>query len=269
MILNQEIAMILHRHTNISLALLLLLVTIYPSKLSAKTMLPDIAPPYKAIEGAMQKPQLKVGSFVKNQVTYEQPAFWIGNKRIGMREFDGKYLVDRDQMLGLFIDERLVMNITFWGSIKGQAGVGYPFANLKDDPDELIADTKTQTITYRKPYRLPDGKRAVFTHTLRPGDGSKLIFEWDMGITEEQLNTYGNAITLAPWFIFNKNYRDQPIDINGKTVVFASKDALTTQPTDVLHGEDMAFTYAPDSPLQQFSFSTSKYLRFDIKEKTH
>jgi hypothetical protein len=259
--------MMLRRHTTGTLALLFLLVNIFPGVLAAQALLPDVTPPYQAKDAAAQKPQLKIGSFVKDQVTYEQPAFWIGNKRIGMREFDGKYLVDRDQMLGLFVDQRLIMNITFWGSIKGRTGVGYPFANIKDDPDQLIADTATQTITYRKPYLLPDGKRAVFTHTLHSDEGSKLILEWDMGITQEQLDTYGNAITLAPWFIFNKNYREQPIDINGKAVVFAPQDKLTTTATDVLRGNDLAFTYAPNSPLQQFSFTTSKYLNFDMKEK--
>lgn len=152
-------------------------------QLEAQIYLPDIEPPYKPHDGSSQVPVLKIGSFVKDNVAYELPAFWMGNKRIGMRQFDGKYLIDRDQMLGIMVDERLVMSITFWGSAKGPTGFGYPFAKIKGDSDELIADTVTQTITYRKPYLLPDGKRAVFSYVLRPGTESKMILEWDMGIT--------------------------------------------------------------------------------------
>lgn len=72
---------------------------------------------------------------------------------------------------------------------------------------------------------------------------------------------------MAPWFIFNKNYREQPIKINDKTVAFTPIDQLSTNATDVMHGNALAFNYAYDSPLQQFSFSTSEYLNFDMKEK--
>lgn len=233
---------------------------------TSAALLPDIEPLFKAKGGITQKPSLKIGSFVKDSIVYEQPAFWVGNKRIGMREFDGRYLTNRDQMMGLFVDNRLIMRIHFWGSAKGKTGSGYPFGGIKDDPDQLSADTASQTITYRKPYLLPDGNKAVYTQTLRAGEGNALILEWDMGMTQEQLDSYHNTITLAPWFMFNKHYRDQPIAINGKTVAFAPKDKLTVKAKDVISGKQMKLTYAPGSPLQQFSITTSKHLRFNIKE---
>lgn len=248
----------------------LLLCTLITGLVNAQPLLPDVTPPFKVKEGVTQKAQLKVGSFVyRKEGAFEQPALWIGNKRIGMRDFGGKYLIDRDQVMGLIVDGRLIASITFWGSGKGPTGSGYPFAGIKDKPGKLSSDTATQTITYRKPYLLPDGKAAEFVYTLKPGKDGQVILAWDMGITQKQLESYGNKIGVAPWFIFNKHYRDYPITVNDKALLFAPLDQLTEKPRDVVHGNQLKLTYAPDSPLQQFSLITTDNLRFNMKESTH
>ncbi|MFG0250219.1 MAG: carbohydrate binding domain-containing protein [Phycisphaeraceae bacterium JB051] len=232
----------------------------------AQSLLPDVAPPFKASGTDVQKPVLKVGSFVKDDKAFDWPVFTAGNKAVSVRGHVGRYLTDRDQRFSLLVDGRVIMNIQFWGSASGPTGSGYPFKGIADGPAKLLIDKQAQTITYRKPYLLPDGKKAVYTQTLKQGDESKLIMSWDMGITQEQLKDYGRTITLAPWLIFSKHYRDQPITVNGKAITFESADQLTKEQRLVTQGNDLKLTYAPNDPLQQFTVTTSEYLSFNMRE---
>lgn len=235
----------------------------------AQMLIPDVDPPFKVNTGVRQDAQLRIGSFVQKNTNYEQPAFWLGNKRIGVRELDGIYKTDRDQVITLHVDDRLIMSITFWGTGQDKTGAGYPFGNIdKKQPGKLTYNKSAQTITYTKPYLLPDGKNATFNWTMKPGKTGQVIVTWDMGITQSQFDTYAGQLSVEPWFIFGKYYRDYPITVNGKTVAFASLDDLTTDGHEVLNGKTLKLVYAPDESLQQFTVTTSDNLGFAMREKT-
>ena len=91
--------------------------------------LPEYKPPFQAEPERRMPPELKVGTFLRDGRTCEQPGLMIGGKRIGLRRLYGQDRIDRDFIIGVQADGRDVFHIRFWGSLPG-GNSGWPFRDL-------------------------------------------------------------------------------------------------------------------------------------------
>ena len=215
--------------------------------------LPNPAAPFQVLTGTRLDPELKVGSFVRDGKTYDQPSLWVGNKRIGVRESSRGFETGSDQVVCLFVDNRQILSFSFWGA-QAESGMGYPF-KLKDGAQaELKADDAAKTITYSKPYVLPGGEGATFTYTLKALTGSKVELSWDLGVSQEKLESLPKDLGVSLWMVSPENDGNQPFLIN-KQPVPLDVEKLTSKEQQLLHGEGLELIYAPEKPLQGFSFT--------------
>lgn len=106
------------------------------------------------LKGSRLDPELKVGSFVRDGKTYDQPSLVIGNKRIGVRESDRGFETDLDQVVCLFVDSRQILSFSFWGS-QAESGMGYPFKLREGTQTELKATTEPGATPDRRPDLWP------------------------------------------------------------------------------------------------------------------
>lgn len=177
--------------------------------------LPEYKPPFQAEPERRMPPELKVGTFLRDGRTCEQPGLMIGGKRIGLRRLYGQDRIDRDFIIGVQADGRDVFHIRFWGSLPG-GNSGWPFRDLPGEGGRIAVDRGAGTITYRKPYRLSDGTTAHFSFTIRSGGDGCAEVIWDPGVSPERI-AREKGFTLAPWleFPFSTGYRMRKITIDG------------------------------------------------------
>ncbi len=219
---------------------------------------PGFPVPFQAVKGRVQDPVLRVGSFFKDGKNWPQPSFWIGNKRIGVREVNGVFRADEDHGIGLVVDNREIFRFTFWGSYEG-GGFGYPFQLKPGTQPELKVDEVARTVTYSKQYLLPNGEPAIFSYTLKGLPDSKVELSWDLGITQAGLDELPKAFNgVALCFTGSKDSRNASILINQQQFKPADEKTLSNKETGVLYGEEgLDFQFSPDKPLEGFSFKLS------------
>ena len=230
-------------------------LSLIPLSLLAKEAqaLPNPAAPFQVLKGKRIDPALNVGTFVSAGKTYDQPSLWIGNKRIGVRESSRGFETARDESACLFVDNRQILSFSFWGA-QAESGSGYPF-KLKDGAQaELKADDAAKTITYSKPYVLPGGEGATFTYTVKALTGSKVELSWDLGISQEKLESLPMDFGVSLWMVSPENDGNQPFLIN-KQPVPLNVEKLTSKEQQLLHGDGLELIYAPEKPLQGFSLT--------------
>ncbi|MEI6070990.1 MAG: carbohydrate binding domain-containing protein [Verrucomicrobiae bacterium] len=216
--------------------------------------LPNPAAPFQALKGSQLDPVLKVGAFVRDEKTYLQPSLWIGNKRIGVREKISGPATEWGQSINLLVDNREILRFTFWGAYD-ESGVGYPFKLKEGTQPELKADEASKSITYSKPYVLPGGKGATFTYTLKALTGSKVELSWDLGISQEKLESLPKDFGVGLWMVSPKNDDFLTFLINKQPLPLADIGKLPKKEREILSGDGLEFVYAPEKPLQGFSLA--------------
>jgi hypothetical protein len=228
--------------------------------------LPNPAPPFQVANMKRHDPEWKLRSFFREGNNHQQPSFCVGNKRMGVREIAGEFRADRDQMAALIVDNREILRFAFWGVCEG-VGFGYPFTLKEGTQPELKVDDAAKTVTYSKEYLLPSGEGAKFSYSLKALDASKVELSWDLGIRQEKLDSLPKNFTgVSLWMFSRENYRNEPILINKRQLKLTDKDKLTSKGQGILEGQGLEFVYAPDTPLQSFSFSLPENYRFSMAE---
>ena len=197
---------------------------------AAEPPLPDPEPVFQSQGTARQDPVFLVDSFAYHKFgdrkggLYEQPSYTVGNKAVTVRKINGTNRPDQDQSVTIHIDNKQVGRFSWWGSFRN-GGFGYPFQDIKGDPASLKIDKASQTVTYSKPYLTPEGKRAVFTYTLKPLKNSRIELSWNMGISQEELDRSQKDFNVAPWFSLQE-YRGKKITAGGKEFKQNSREKL-------------------------------------------
>lgn len=231
--------------------------------------------PAPAANGQTKTPVLKIETFNRDGQDWEQPSFVIGNKRIGVRALGTEFRTDQDHMINVIVDEERILSFRFWGSL-GDA-FGYPFESKAGTKPSLKIDEAAGTVTYSKPYLLPDGETATFSYTLKGLKESKVELSWDLGISQEALEAQPasfNGVSL--WIALDGladagsarvSYRNTPITVNQQLLQPTEQNNLSEEDTSVLSGENgLDFQFSPEQPLQGFAFKLSDDHLFAAKE---
>ena len=225
--------------------------------------LPDVPPPFKASNGKRIIPELKITSFVKGDVSYEQPSLWIGNKRIGFREF---FNHERDQMAVIVVDNQAILGLHFWG-VNGDKMFGFPFKAKEGTTPQLKTDKAANTITYSKQYVQLNGETATFSYTLKPAGESKVEVSWNIGIPQERIDATPKAFAyVSPWFTSNNSYRLAPVVINGQVIKINEKSVFEKKSAPLTNGTVLEFVYNPGKPLESFCFKLPDHYSFSASE---
>jgi len=230
--------------------------SLVPFSLHAKEeqALPNPSAPFQVLKGSRLDPELKVGTFVRDGKTYDQPSLVIGNKRIGVRESARGFETDSDQLVCLFVDNRQILNFSFWAS-QAESGMGFPFKLKEGTRTELKANAADKTITYSKPYVLPGGGNATFTYTLKALTGSKVELSWDLGISQEKLATMPKDFGVGLWMVSPENDGYQPFLVNKQPLPLGDASKLTSKEQELRHGDGLELIYAQEKPLQGFTLT--------------
>ena len=236
---------------------LLFILAISSSSLSLVAQqppLPNPAAPFQVLKGKRVDPVLKIGTFVRDGKTYDQPSLLVGNKRIGVRETSRGFETDRDASACLFVDNHQILSFAFWGA-QTESGTGFPFKLKEGAQAELKANEADKTITYSKPYVLPGGEGATFTYTVKALTGSKVELSWDLGISQEKLETLPKEFGVGLWMVSPENDGYQPFLVNKQPLPLADASKLTPKEQQILHGDGLELVYSPEKPLQGFTLS--------------
>ncbi|MFA6292877.1 MAG: sugar-binding protein [Victivallales bacterium] len=228
--------------------------------------IPDPVPPFEASSGKRLAPEFKVSTFSSPNGDIQQPGFWLGNKRVGVREESFHHKRDdHDQIVSVIIDGKRIFDFSFWGSIEG-LGFGYPFKNLDGQPPKVDFDGKSKTITYSKPYALPSGRTAIFKYVLKSLDEGRVELSWDAGLSDET----DKKIAVAPWLYFHEDYREAGVELDGNEVDFLDQSVILGKDyykgTPVTKGDITRITYAPEKPLKSFSVIFPAKTACDVSE---
>jgi len=205
-----------------------------------------------------QDPTLKVSSFPwsrdKESKIYEQPSFIVGNKSVCVRRIEGRDLPTRDSSVTVYIDNKQVGCFMWWGAFKSDVpdNFGFPFKDIKDDPSKLLIDEKNKTVTYQKPYLTPDQKRAIFSYTLRALKDSKVELSWDLGVSQEELDSSPTPFGVSLWFTMGDCYRAHKLTHGGKAFSPASAEELADNKI-VRTKAAGEFVFAAGDPAQSYS----------------
>ena len=229
---------------------------------AVESQLPNPPPPFLVESGKREAPELKIMS----AGGVEQPALWIGNKRIGFRE-NGD--LSRDQQAEIMIDGHEIMSFHFCGSFPGPGNFGYPFKTKDGTTPKLTCDKVANSITYSREYLQANGETTTFSYTLKPAGESKVEVSWDVGIPQDKFEANPKDYAgVAPWFMSSDAYRKEPVRINGKIVQFNDKSVLVRGKETPVAGTTDGFelTYAPDKPLRSFSIKFPTYYDYGISE---
>lgn len=219
--------------------------------------LPDPPPFAQVSKLSRQDPVFKVDTFPWDQdgkaELYEQPSFVVGNKAVCVRKINGRGRPD-DKSITVYIDNKEVARLVWWGAFKSDVpgNFGYPFKDIENDPATLTIDKDKSTVTYRKPYRTPDGKRAVFWYALRALKDSKVEVSWDLGVSQEAFEHSGTPFGVSPWFSMSSCYRDHTMSFGGKPFTPAAREKLLDKKT-VSTPVTGDLVFAADEPAQGFS----------------
>lgn len=177
--------------------------------------LPEYAPPFAAETQKREIPVLEVKSLPMGSRTVEQVALTAGNKRVGLRLRDSFSRISPDWKIVVSADGEEVCRIYFTGSFPGNGGM--PFRSAPGTKPEVRYDRKSGTITYSQTYRLPDGRNAVFSFTLKPERDGLISLTWDPGVDAETIAGL-RSFRLSPVIEFPRKYREMKIAVNGKDV---------------------------------------------------
>jgi hypothetical protein len=197
--------------------------------LSAES-LPDPEPVFKSAETARQDTVLKVENFSYNEFgerkgsIHELAAFTVGNKAVVVRKINGRNRPGQDKCVTIYIDNNQVGRFMWWAGFEN-GGFGYPFQDIKDDPETLVMDKAAQTVTYNKPYLTPDKQRSVFTYTIKPLKDSQVELSWDMGVTQEYLDKAPNDFNVSLWFTA-QGYKGKKVVVGDTAFTEASREKL-------------------------------------------
>ena len=226
--------------------------------------LPDPVPPFEASVGKRVAAEFNVSSFDAPQGIVAQPSLWFGNKHLDVVERLG-YRANQDNSISLYIDNRKVLLIQFWGSFPG-LGYGYPFQILKAQPPKLEFSAKAKAIRFTKPYALPGGQFATFTWTLKSLDPGKAELAWDCGVGEDA----DKSIVVGPWIHFTDDYRAADLAINDEVVDFPELATFADgKPKDLpLANKGISkIAVAPESPLKGFALEFPSKPACSLTEK--
>jgi hypothetical protein len=233
----------------------LLVLLFWAGSSLASSPLPNPEPVFKSVGTTRQNPAFKVETIVsegfgfKNN-DYKVPSYQVGNKAVFVREIDGQFRPDQDQIVTIYVDNKEVGRFKWWGSFKN-GGFGYPFKDVKDDPASLKIDETAQTVTYNKPYFTPMGKRAVFSYKLRPLKDSKIELSWELGVTQQELEKSQKDFGVMLW-LYSKNYKGKILLVGGKEFKEASrKELIQSKKIDKMASGD--FIYNASFPLKGYS----------------
>jgi len=160
---------------------------------------PNPEPPFLMKNGIRKIPELKIGNFSWKGNIYEQPSFVLGNKEVAVRNIYNRRTGMDDHLVSVNVNNRYALEIMFWGSGKGKTSYGYPFKDIPGEKTNLKIDRDAKTVTFSKPYFLPDGEKAVFIYTLKPAGPGRVELSWDLGIPQEKLLSYP-GFGCSIWF---------------------------------------------------------------------
>jgi hypothetical protein len=216
---------------------------------------PDPDPVFAGARAERVMPELVVEQVARDSAVgdrdglQERPSFRAGNKSIAIRWREGSERPPDDNVISIVVDRQTVGRIVFWGD-DGQGNYGYPFKELEHEKPSLVYDEASQSITYKKPYRTPTGRNAVFTYGLRAVGDSQVELSWSLGLTPEELAADPAQGGLGVWMSFPR-YRDARVDIGDERIVAADVGKLR-QEKSLSHTASGSLDYAPEDPLKGF-----------------
>lgn len=228
---------------------------------TAAAGLPDPAPVFEPSRIGREVPRLSVtmidlpsrGDNVRRMTP--QPALAAGNKAVAVRWTDGTHRPPDDHAISIVVDRKTVARIVFWGD-DGKGNFGYPFKERDDDKPTLVHDEPTQTITYRKPYVTPSGKRASFSYVLQPAGTGQVRVGWHLGLTQPQMTAEPAGFGVGVW-ISMPDYRGAQIEVGNDRVDPSPRDRLLRAKSLNRPAAGPLF-YAKDAPLRGFSIAGDK-----------
>lgn len=162
----------------------------------------------------------------KDMEKFDVPYFQAGNKSLYLCRGGGRLGDASDAPLRmrtaantpkLFINDKLVLSISFWGGNKH--GGGYPFKLPDGEKDSMSFDEKKGVYEYSKPYTDSSGNRAVFKMTLKAMPDKTVELSWDSGSKD--------AVCL---WLSMKDWRRM-----GKRVLFGGRE-FANSPADFAQG---------------------------------
>jgi len=231
--------------------------------------LPVARPPFLVTKAKRQKPELKTTTIsTREGDPVEQVAFWVGNKRVGVRETAANGNIREGRMISLMVDDREIFYVTLFGAHK-DSGVGYPFESKPGTAPSLSVDREASIIRYAKPYLLPGGETTEFSYTLKSLGDSKVELAWDIGISPEKLATLPADFTgVAPWMISEGAYRNEAISLNGERLEITPMEKLSSTAIRRREGSGPKVEFAPDKPLQGFTVEFPEDNRYFAEERS-
>lgn len=223
--------------------------------------LPDPAPVFEPSRIGREVPRLSVAMIdlpsradnVRRMTP--QPALAAGNKAVAVRWTDVTNRPPDEHAISIVVDRKAVARIVFWGD-DGKGNFGYPFKERDAGKPTLVHDEPTQTITYRKPYVTPSGKRASFSYVLQPAGAGQVRVAWDLGLTQPQMTAEPAGFGVGVW-ISMPEYRGTQIEVGNDRVEPTPRDRLL-RAKSLNRPAAGPLLYAKDAPLRGFSITGDK-----------
>jgi len=185
------------------------------SVLAALPLLPD-PEPILAPAGTERHPlRFEVRQTKRENRVMPFPSFQSGEKSV-------RTLVDTlnrpvrkvNPYFAIFVKKDAAVTFSWGGAFAGMKW-GSPYEDIPGDPCRITCDEKNNSITYIKPYKNREGKRAEFICTMRALPDGKLELAWNV-----------NAL----FYVTLHNYRGKPVRIGGKKIKQADGETLRNTP---------------------------------------
>ena len=213
---------------------------------------PDPEPPFLVKKGIRTLPGLKTGTILWKGKSHEQAEFVLGNKEVVVRGADERGVMKKEHLITVCVNGRPALELKFWGSGGEKTGYGYPFGEIPGEKTDLKIDRQNSSVTFTKPYFLPDGKRAVFSWKLRPAGPGQVELSWDLGIPQEKMQRYPK-LNCSLWF--GGSFPGRKILLDDVSVSAQSREELRKrgEKQKRLTRKTEKVTFSAGVPLQEFS----------------
>ncbi len=219
-------------------------------------------PEWKAPFAANQAPGLD-SEFIVNE-RYDnwrkqkvpQAGFHYGNRVLGVyQDFSSPEIGSH---LTLHIDRVYTGLFVMTGGFRNYKSHDWaPFSSFEGEAVEVGADPVSKSILWRRPYRLPDGGRAVCSWQLKRLDSRRVELSWDAGITREQADHFGGFYLYPRFATYPKGvFKAENLSFDDRLLTRKSFDELQAigGKRQISEFDKVAeFVYAPDSPRRRFS----------------
>jgi hypothetical protein len=141
--------------------------------------LPVSRAPFERISAGRQPVKMIVAPLAYKTNLWDGVEFVSGEKRAIISGANGKYDCNHPLRFGrIYFASGRELVMRFWLSCSGGPG------NLPED--KLTINREKNSATWSRPYKRPDGKKAVLSYTVTGNKNGTLTIDWDYGISLEE-----------------------------------------------------------------------------------